>query len=365
MSNLHPPPSNVSSTRQITIELANICNLHCSYCVRDDDALHHEPAQFFPVDLLRRIIRDARDTCGMTDVSFTGGEVTLHPRFRECIEAVGAEGLKANFVTNGWHFDRIYPVLLDNRATVRSVAFSLDGATQEAHDYWRGKGSFVRVIRAITRCHVHGIPFVFKVVIRRDTVPQLEQIALLGARMGAAAVLFAHFLPTSPEAESESALGNIERRQAEQEIAVLANIFKIRIGMMVGYYDLDPSPPCDTLRGINCNVDYRGRLTLCCNLSGYRGAGGEPDVIADLTREDFATAYSRFLKLAETQVERRKRALAAFAQNNQEVDWYTGSPCMFCLQSFGKIPWRPTAQAGARSLPVLTSNTVPVNQHRM
>jgi MoaA/NifB/PqqE/SkfB family radical SAM enzyme len=45
----------------IVLELTNTCNLHCSYCSRDDDALHHAPAHFFPLDLLRRVIRDARD----------------------------------------------------------------------------------------------------------------------------------------------------------------------------------------------------------------------------------------------------------------------------------------------------------------
>ena len=348
----NPPP-------RISIELTNICNLHCSYCIRDEDALYHTPARFFPTDLLQRIIRSARHAYHMDYVSFTGGEVTIHPKFREIIETVAAEGLQFSFVTNGWHFERVYPLLMEHRAAVRSVAFSLDGATREAHDRWRGEGSFVRVMRAITRCYMSRIPFLVKVAIRRDTVEQLQEFALLSARLGATALHFSHLLPTSSAVEDESALSPPERAQAEQEIAILSNIFKMQVGVATGYANLDPSPPCSALAGTTCNVDFHGRLTLCCNLSGYRGATEELDVVADLTREDFAEAYPRLRQLAAEQLERRRLALVEATAEGGEVDLYTASPCLFCLQSFGKIPWRGQQSESkaqkSRSLPVMSA----------
>ena len=345
---------------RLTIELTNVCNLHCSYCMRDEDALYETKANFFPADLLGRIIRAARATYQIDYVTFTGGEVTLHPRFAEIAATVAAEQIQFSFVTNGWHFDRVYPALLAHKAAVRLVAFSVDGATRAAHDHWRGAGSFDRVIRAVTRCHVQGIPFVFKVGIRRDTAAQLEQIALLAARLGAAALHFAHLLPTSAQLEAESALSLEEQRHAEQEIGVLSRILKMPVGLSVGYYDADPAAPCSPLRGTSCNVDWRGRLTLCCNMAGYRNADAEPDVVADLTREGFSDGYARLLEVARAQVARRHEALAACAARGVEPDLYTGSPCLFCLQSFGKIPWRTAARTERnasdhppRTLPVL------------
>jgi MoaA/NifB/PqqE/SkfB family radical SAM enzyme len=357
---INPPRPRFASDddpHRLSIELTNICNLHCSYCFRDDEALYHTKAYYFPVDLLRRIMREARDTNGLSQVSFTGGEVTIHPRFKEIIECVKEEGFQASFVTNGWHFDRVLPTILANRDSVRSVAFSLDGATKEAHDGWRGAGSFERVIRAVTRCYIHKIPFVFKVGVRRDTVPQLEQIALLGARLGAAGVHFSHLLPTSSAGEDALSLTPEEKLNAEQEVGVLSNIFKMQIGMCIGFRDIDPSAPCSSLRGTSCNVDYLGRLSLCCNLSGYRGANGKDDVVADLNKESFAVAYARLQEVASQQVERRRQALNAYLESGQEVDPITGSPCLFCLQSLGKTPWRVPENA-PRSLPVLTLATV-------
>jgi hypothetical protein len=131
-----------------------------------------------------------------------------------------------------------------------------------------------------------------------------------------------------------------EQRAAEQEIAILARIFKMKIGIDVGYYNIDEErPPCSPLAGTSMNIDYRGRLSLCCNLSGFRGGVEEQDVIADLNVESFANAYGRFVELAAAQLQRRKAALAALRSEGLTPDLYTGSPCLFCLQSFGKIPW--------------------------
>jgi sulfatase maturation enzyme AslB (radical SAM superfamily) len=322
--------------RRLSVELANICNLHCSYCFRSDDNLYSSHAEFFPLDLLRRVISEAHATANVTRINFTGGEPTLHPQFAETLRAIGDAGLTTSFVTNGWHFERVWPALQANRAAVSHVAFSLDGLTREDHDRWRGDGSFDRLVRAFTRCYMSQLSFAIKIVIRRDLVNQLEQIAIFAARMGAASLNFVHVMPTSSAVADNSALSLEEQRAAEQEIAILARIFKMNIGIDVGYYNVDETrPPCAPLAGVSMNIDYRGRLSLCCNLSGFRGADEERDVVADLNVESFASAYEKFQALAAAQLQRRKDALKTL----HTPDVYVGSPCMFCLQSFGKIPW--------------------------
>jgi MoaA/NifB/PqqE/SkfB family radical SAM enzyme len=342
--------------RRLTVELTNTCNLHCSYCLRDEDALYHERARFFPVELLRRIVREARESVGASHVMFTGGEVTLHPEFGSILAAVREEGLTCSFITNGWRFERVWPALKANRDALTHVSFSLDGATRESHDRWRGEGSFVRIVRAFSRCRAEGLPFGVKVGLRRDKLPHLEQIAMFAARMGASALSFGHLLPTSEQFERELALDARERNEAEEEVALLARVFKMRVTIEVGYYNTDAAAPCSALAGESCNVDYRGRLSLCCNLSGYRGASGEPDVVADLNVEGFAEAFARLNTVASAQSERRRAALEAHAREvGGRADLNLGSPCLFCLRSFGKTPWRVESANVARSLPVVQS----------
>ena len=333
--------------RRLSVELANICNLHCSYCFRADENLYSPHAEFFPIELLRRVLGEARTAADITRISFTGGEPTLHPHFSDTLKTIGDSGLTVSFVTNGWHFDRVWPALQKNRAAVSHVAFSLDGVTREDHDRWRGNGSFDRLVQAFSRCYMAKVPFGIKIVIRRDLVDQLEKIAVFAARMGAASLHFVHVMPTSSAVVDDSALSLDEQRAAEQEIAILARIFKMNIGIDVGYYNIDETrPPCAPLAGTSMNIDYRGRLSLCCNLSGFRGAAGDGDVVADLNVESFASAYAKFMALAAAQLQRRKDALAALRAQALTPDVYTGSPCLFCLQSFGKIPWNKR-RAGA------------------
>jgi len=329
--------------RRLSVELANICNLHCSYCFRSDENLYTSRAEFFPLELLRRVIDEARTAANVTRINFTGGEPTLHPQFEETLQTISEAGLTVSFVTNGWHFERVWPGLESNRAAVSFVAFSLDGVTREDHDRWRGNGSFDRLVRAFTRCYMSKLPFGIKIVIRRDLVDQIEQIAIFAARMGAASLHFAHVMPTSDAVTHTAALTLDEQRAVEEEIAILARIFKMNVRLDVGYYNIDETrPPCAPLAGVSMNVDFRGRLSLCCNLSGFRGAAEESDVIADLNVESFASAYEKFTALASGQLQKRIEALRAASSR---PDIYTGSPCLFCLQSFGKIPWHRSSLA--------------------
>jgi MoaA/NifB/PqqE/SkfB family radical SAM enzyme len=324
---------------RLTVELTNTCNLHCSYCLRDEDALHHDPATFLPVALFARVAGDAKAAMGIEHVMFTGGEPTLHRQFGDILAAVGELGLTCSFVTNGWHFERVWPLLAAHRQTVTHVSFSLDGTTRETHDRWRGKGSFERVVRACARCWAAEFPFNMKVGIRRDTVPDLERFALFAARLGAAGLSFAHLMATSDADAGALALTLDERTHAEREIAILARVFKMPIGIDVGYVNTAPAAPCSPLAGVSANINYRGQLSLCCNLSGFRGADGEVDIVGDLTREPFGDALARLRRLASDQAGRRLAALAALAAGGGQVDLTTGSPCLFCLSTLQKTPW--------------------------
>ena len=345
-------------SQRVSVELTNICNLHCSYCLRDEDALYHTPARFFPVSLLQEIARQGRETIGLSHISFTGGEPTLHPQFAEAIATIAREGLTTSFVTNGWHFDRVWPAIAAHRNGVTHVSFSLDGATVEAHDKWRGQGSFVRLVKAFSRCRHYELPFEIKVVVRKDTLPHLEQLAVFAARMGAASLNFGHLLPTSDQFDHELSLTEPERKMAEQEIALLAQMFRMPVRLDVGYYNIDSTrPPCSPLAGVSCHIDYRGYLTLCCNLSGFRGAAGETDVAADLNTENFAAGYQRLRRVADQQLEKWRTTLAEYEARDERPDLNVGSPCLFCLQTLGKTPWRDVEAGtlGRRALPVVKS----------
>jgi hypothetical protein len=153
--------------------------------------------------------------------------------------------------------------------------------------------------------------------------------------------------------ETQLSLSFAEQRQPDFEVATLAKIFKMNIAIAADYYNIDTASPCSVLSGTSCNADWCGRLTLCCNLAGYRGAiTEEPDVAANLDQEDFSIPYTRLRAVAKMQLKRRRDTLAAFHERGETPDLTTGSPCAFCLHNMGKVPWRDTRQ-NTHPLPLL------------
>ena len=93
------------------------------------------------------------------------------------------------------------------------------------------------------------------------------------------------------------------------------------IGIEVGYYNIDETrPPCAPLAGTSMNIDFRGRLSLCCNLSGFRGAAEESDVVADLNVESFASAYARFDGTGGSAIAEEKRGACCLASQSLTPD---------------------------------------------
>ena len=90
---------------RIVIELTNRCNLSCGHCFEE----RHAATGDLPLEILEKVLRDGK-SCGIEQVSFTGGEPTIHRRFEEIIDLVSQAGYPFSFVSNGASFPRIYPI---------------------------------------------------------------------------------------------------------------------------------------------------------------------------------------------------------------------------------------------------------------
>ena len=144
---------------RIVIELTNRCNLSCGHCFDERHAATGDLSWG-----LRKGLREGKG-CGIEQLSFTGGEPTIHRRFKEIIQRVAKAGYRFSFVSNGVSFPRIYPLLLKHRRWFVGATFSLDGAREETHDRLRGKGSYRRVMRAASICVVKELPFTLNMVL--------------------------------------------------------------------------------------------------------------------------------------------------------------------------------------------------------
>lgn len=339
------PVSDVLPVKRLTVGLTNLCNLDCDYCLRVAETQHLD------FDLLCDVLRQARDS-GVVAVTYTGGEVLLHPRFQDVLRRTAELGLSYSFVTNGWHFPKAVPVLRETKAALYRIFFSLDGPTEAAHDAVRGAGSFRKLMAAMALCRFYGFPFGINLVVTRRSVGSIEAIAVLGARLGADVVQFMHMLPTSENYDRALSLTPDERHAAEQEALAVDAILKMPVQFAAGHSMPVPGTPCVSLSGETVNLDCRGRLTLCCNLSDFRNAIGEGDVIADMRVTSFREACEQVHRLARLQRERRNAALAA-------GDAAAEFPCHFCVTTFDKTTWQRPALVQLRRGRVTASEPSP------
>ena len=114
---------------RLVIELTNRCNLSCGHCFDE----RHAASGDLSLEVIEKVLREGKG-CGIEQLSFTGGEPTIHRRFKEIIQRVAKAGYRFSFVSNGVSFPRIYPLLLKHRRWFVGVTFSLDGAREETHD---------------------------------------------------------------------------------------------------------------------------------------------------------------------------------------------------------------------------------------
>ena len=299
-----PARSEVDS-RKLIFELTNLCNFSCIHCLRDEEGAKH----YLPVEIVDKVLGEARAFRNPFSVSFTGGEPTLHPRFAEIVERVVSHGHAYTFVTNGWHFQKVFSEIKGFASHLRSVHFSLDGAREETHDALRRRpGSFRRVMQAISLCRFHQVPVHINMVVTTANRAEIHDMAVLASRLGCAALCYAHCQPTPDGLAAGLVMAVRERRRVEAEIADLQRIFQLEILLAGDHYRESLFHQCPQLQMRELNIDYRGYLTACCMLSGYRGGTPDTEVLADLNQVSLFEAHRRLIaKIAEINGEKIER----------------------------------------------------------
>lgn len=335
---------------RLVVELTNRCNLRCGHCYGE----RHAGTGELPLDLLEKVLKQGK-ACGIDHLSFTGGEPTLHRAFAEIVRRVADAGYTFGFVSNGSTLPKIYRLLLRHRAAFRGATFSLDGAREETHDALRGKGSYRQVMRAATVCVARDLPFTLNMVLTARNRGEIGEMVSLAARLGSGAVRFGHVMPTPDTAARGLDLTPRERRESEAEIWRLQKSAPLSVTMGPGYFSESPFFPCGPLELEEFNLDFRGNLTLCCQLSGYEGGVPGTDFMGNLHEVGLAEACDRFReRVAVYLAEKRERVARG---ELTELDHF---PCWYCVKYLNKAPRLSPLSAHTRVSTWSVEGRVPV-----
>jgi MoaA/NifB/PqqE/SkfB family radical SAM enzyme len=280
---------------RLVVELTNRCNLRCQHCFDE----RHAATGDLPLAILEKVLREGKD-CGIDHLSFTGGEPTIHRQFDEIVRRVCEAGYTFSFVSNGVRIPQIYPLLVAYRSSFHGATFSLDGAREDTHDALRGNGSYRQVMRAASICVFKNLPFALNMVLTARNRQEVGEMVELAARLGSGGIRFGHLMQTPDTALHGLDLSPQERRDIETEIWRLKESASVHVTMAPGYYSESPFFPCGPLELEEFNLDYRGNLTLCCQLSGFTGGNAGTDVMGNLHDVSLAEACGRFGRRVET-----------------------------------------------------------------
>ncbi len=314
----------------IGFELTRHCNLRCAHCMRDDLDLTAN----LPIEFIQSILEQAT-AYNKPHIAMTGGEVTLHPQFGEIIDLLVEMGYGFHFVTNGTTFPKVMQRIgpYAGGGYWKGVSISLDGATEETHDAVRGAGVFKKALNAIALCRAKGVPVTIQMVVNRLNRHEMRQMAELCTRMRVNQLFIAHMQPTPHGLRDDIVLPPEDWLKVDEEVLQLGQTFRLPIYQSAGHYDMIPLSHCKFLRNGALNIDYVGRLTVCCQLSNTGGMGDEArDVVADLNKVTLAEGHARLLDVYNDVHKARLHKM--HAGGLQGMDNYH---CWFCMKHFKKL----------------------------
>lgn len=146
MSDLQPVCSKSPFMWKLWIYTNYDCNLRCSYCVAKSSP--NAARRALGLANVKRLVDEAGEL-GFSEIYFTGGEPFILNDIYEMLDYSSRRApttvLTNAMILRGARLERLTAIANDNLV----IQVSLDGATPEEHDEYRGRGSWEKAVEGI------------------------------------------------------------------------------------------------------------------------------------------------------------------------------------------------------------------------
>ena len=182
-----------ANLRLVAWEVTRNCNLNCAHCRAA--ATNQDYAGELDTPSALRLLDQIADV-GRPIVILTGGEPLMRPDIFELAEYGNARGLRMVMAPNGTLITEAVAKKMD-ASGIQRISVSLDGATKERHDGFRGvEGAFDGALRGIAAAKSQGIEFQVNTTISKYNYDQIPEILKLAENLGAVALHIFLLVPT-------------------------------------------------------------------------------------------------------------------------------------------------------------------------
>lgn len=186
-------PAGVPPLTALYLYISGSCNLACRHCwIEPDYQAAGRSGRFMKPEYVKKAIRQAKPL-GLDSVKLTGGEPMLHPRFREIVDLIEAEGIGMIMETNGTLLDDKMAAFLKSKKNFRFVSVSVDGARAATHDTLRGvKGSFVKTVAGVRALAKAGFRPQLICTLHKGNAAEMAAVVKMADSLGCGSVKFNH-----------------------------------------------------------------------------------------------------------------------------------------------------------------------------
>ncbi|WP_126664749.1 TIGR04053 family radical SAM/SPASM domain-containing protein [Haloterrigena salifodinae] len=165
-------------------ELTQACGLACDHCRADAQPNRH-PDELSTAEG-KRLLEDAAEFGDGQLVVLSGGDPLVRDDVEELIAHGDDLGLRMTITPSGTGSLTANRIQAMADAGLKRMAVSIDGASPESHDAFRGEtGSFEETIRAVEDAKAAGLPVQVNTTVCRQTVGELPEIRDLLREIGA------------------------------------------------------------------------------------------------------------------------------------------------------------------------------------
>ena len=209
-------------------ETTRACALACVHC-RAEAIAHRDPEELTTEEARRLIDRVVAFGNPPPLLVFTGGDPLRRPDIVELVAHGTARGLAVSLTPSGTAAVTEARLRALRDAGLARLAVSLDGATEQVHDAFRGvRGSYRHTMNIIERARGLGVPLQINTTVCHHTRADLPSIASQMPRFGA--VLWALFF-LIPVGRAQAALA-LDAAEIERTLEWAADLApRVRFGI--------------------------------------------------------------------------------------------------------------------------------------
>jgi radical SAM protein with 4Fe4S-binding SPASM domain len=191
------------------------CNLKCAHCYLDSVEL--EGGGDISTKAAMKIVREVATLNPGAMLILTGGEPLLRPDIFDIAKKAARSGLTVVVGTNGTLIDAGSVKRL-KASGVKGVGLSIDSATPEYHDRFRGmEGSWHKTLHAMRLVKKAGLDFQIQFTVTRENISDLPGVVKI-AEAGGARVLNVFFLVCTGRGQEMTDLTPAEYESALEDI---------------------------------------------------------------------------------------------------------------------------------------------------